>query len=88
MLRIGITVKNKRKTDEGEKEVRGRRRWVSSIDPDQTVTDCSKKKSITSIEKSQTERNRQSTKPDTTQVLENETEGVGEKEKEACQLLQ
>ena len=47
-----------------------------------------KKKSITSIDKSQTERNRQSTKSVTTQVLENETEGVGEKEKEAYQLLQ
>ena len=47
-----------------------------------------KKKSVTGIEKSQTERNRQSMKRVTTQVLENEAEGVGEKEKEAYHLLQ
>ena len=47
-----------------------------------------KEKSVTGIEKSQTERNRQSMKLVTTQVLENEAEGAGEKEKEAYQLLQ
>lgn len=65
--------------------MRGRRRWASWIDPDQTVK---KEKSVTGIEKSQTERNRQSMKLVTTQVLENEAEGAGEKEKEAYQLLQ
>lgn len=66
--------------------MRGRRRWASWIDPDQTVK--KEKKSVTGIEKSQTERNRQSMKLVTTQVLENEAEGAGEKEKEAYQLLQ
>ena len=58
---------------------------MSWIAPDKTVR---KKKSVTGIEKSQTERNRQSMKRVTTQVLENEAEGVGEKEKEAYHLLQ
>lgn len=80
MLRIGITVKNKRKKDEGEEEV--------SV-MDRPRSNCKeKKKSVTGIEKSQTERNRQSMKRVTTQVLENEAEGVGEKEKEAYHLLQ
>lgn len=72
-------MKNKRKKDEGEKEV--------SV-MDRPRSNCKKRKKVLQALRKAKQRNRQSMKLVTTQVLENEAEGAGEKEKEAYQLLQ
>lgn len=72
-------MKNKRKKDEGEKEV--------SV-MDRPRSNCKKRKKKCYRHWEKPNREKQSMKLVTTQVLENEAEGAGEKEKEAYQLLQ
>lgn len=55
---------------------------------DRPRSNCKKRKKVLQALRKAKQRNRQSMKLVTTQVLENEAEGAGEKEKEAYQLLQ